>query len=262
MSLPQQSGQTAVEPELQGRTPRAVRDTRGTQKTRFWLWLLFLGVMVPLIMAARNDLGQMRTLLTHGRTATASVIDHHVTYGKHETYTLDYIFEAEGDVISDSADVSHWEYQQTTDGGPLTITYLPGNPKIHRVGTVNRRGFDVSVAGWVVGGTLAFLLLGGLLARMETFYRRARHLLRDGRAVGGVVTERKAKTAQGKYGPLTTYTLCYRFQTPSGERAGQDTVPQSLYNQCPSGTALTVLYDAANPARSRLYQTLTEVRLA
>lgn len=256
MSLPE-----SVEPELQGRTPRPVRYTSGTQKTRFWLWLLFVGVMAPLIGAALHDLGQMRTLLTRGKMATGSVIAHHMTYGKHNTYLLDYIFQAEGSVISDSADVSHWDYDQTRDGGPLTITYLPGNPKIHRVGLVNRRGFDVTVAGWAVGGSVAFLLLGGLLLRTETLARRAKSLLQNGQAVVGAVTERREKTTQGKSGPLTTYTLCYCFPTPSGEQAGQSVVDTTLAQSCPPGAALTVLYDAQKPTRNQPYRALTGVQL-
>lgn len=250
-----------VEPELQGRTPRAVRDTSGTRKARFWLWLLFVGVMTPLLMAARHDLEQMRTLLARGKTATASVIAHHMTYGKHNTYLLDYIFQAEGTVISDSADVSHLEYEQTRDGGPLTITYLPGNPQIHRVGTVNRRGFDVTIAGWAVGGSLAFLLLGGLIARAEILTWGARRLLQNGQAVTGVVTERKIKTYQGQSGTRTIYTLCYRFPTPQGEHSGRNNVTRAFYDQHPPGAALTILYDAQKPARNQPYRALTGVRL-
>lgn len=261
MSLPQPSGQTPVEPELQGRVPREVRYTRGTQKTRFWLWLLFLGVMVPLTTSGWNELSQMRMLGARGETTSASIIDHHVTYGKHTVYILDYVFEAEGEVISDSAVVSHLEYQQTRDSGPLTITYLPGNPHVHRVGTVNRAGFEVTLAGWLVGGTLTFLLLGGLLAKAEMLFRRTRRLLRDGQAVIGVVTERKEKTYQGKYGPQTTYTLCYRFPTPQGEQAGQATAPRLLSDQFPPSAALTVLYDAKSPRCNQPYQALTEAQI-
>src|SRR6185437_13971383 len=115
-------------------------------------------------------------------------------------------FNADGTVISDSADVSHGEYDQTRDGGPLTVTYLPGNPQIHRAGVVNKSGFDATLAEWSVGGSLAFLTLGGLLLRTEMVARRSRRLLQNGQAVMGIVTERKEKTSQGKYGPMTTYT--------------------------------------------------------
>lgn len=245
------------EPELSGPVPRPARFTRGTQVARFLLLaLLVAGVWLVCGLASR-DLADLAALRTSGRQVTASVMGKHETHGKSTSYYLDYGFLGNWTWVSDDESVSRSEYNAASLGDPILVTYLPSHPKTHRVGQVDEARVARARTAWTWGGGVTFVVLGLILLVAEANYRNQRRLLREGIPVTSEVMDRKSVP-----GKSTTYYIWYRYPLPNGgEETKKLSVSSRVYDQCPPGRAVTVLYDPNRPANSRPYRAITAATL-
>lgn len=134
---------------------------------------------------------------------------------------------------------------------PRPVRYSP-RVRIIRVVLLN---------GWIAALLIAHLLLGplnregtwlfltiallsaGVFLLMECHFRWRRHLLACGEATVGVVLSREAITS-GSSQSQVNYFLHYRYWGP-GDRTKDATVQVSkrIYEGCPDGCPITVLYD-------------------
>jgi hypothetical protein len=252
------TGQTTIEPELQGRTPRRVRYTGGTQGARLFVWLLLLGGGGLIAHFGTNDVRQLNALQAHGEQTQAHITDRHITHGKHDSYYLDYMFMTDKGMVSDDEEVSHQDYSDTSDGTPLTVTYLPENPDTHRVGIVDDRYIQRSVKDWLIGGSITALVLGLFVFFTEKNFRNHRALLENGIAVTGRITNRYL--VQGS--KSNSYFVQYEFDGPGGMISGKASVSRTIYDQTQPETPTTILYNPTRPNNNRPYSLLTDVRLA
>lgn len=115
---------------------------RATRNTRRLLIVLILGVYgLALILSMLALYGRHRDLAElaqQGRAVIATVTDRSQSRKHPGDYYVDYTFTAAGREVTGYQKVSQSKYDQTRIGGPVTITYLPSNPKRQEWGTVTQ----------------------------------------------------------------------------------------------------------------------------
>jgi hypothetical protein len=256
------TNEAALEPELTGPTPRPVRFTEATQAVRLFLLFLLVGGLLLMVWLASRDLGDLQALHARGKVAQAEILDRWVGHGKSDSYWLKYAFGVSGDVIYGETSVTREQYARTAVGESLTVTYLPSDPETHRVGEVTADRVTDERVNWTMGSLAVGLVLGLLFAGTEAHYRYRRRLLRDGVAVVGVVTGRRAVQSKS-----TEYYVRYEYPLRGQPltdpwRQGEVPVSGGLYAALREGQPLTILYLPWHPPTSLPYRTLTCVTLA
>lgn len=110
-------------------------------------------------------------LAQEGRTAAAQVNAKHRTSGRSPRYYVDYTFTVGSKVLEGSQSVSEETYLGTAVGSQQTITYLPSNPDLQRLGTVSKaQAADTKLIAFLGLGFLT-LILGALIWYVEHYYR-------------------------------------------------------------------------------------------
>jgi hypothetical protein len=141
------------------------------------------------------------------------------------------------------------------------VTYLPSNPKIHRLGSAEERLLSQNLTCNVLALILA-LLFAFLLAYVEIRARRELRLARGGEVTEGRIIEKTNNEFMGR----RSYRVRYRLDTPDGvRRIGSVTTGRMLWEWLRIGSVITVLYDPDNPRNHcptfglRFVQFLTDV---
>lgn len=135
------------------RHEREVRNTR-----RILIGMLSAVYVIALIAASiamYTRYQDMVHLAQQGKAVTATVTDRSQSKKHPSDYYVDYSFVVQNREITGYQKVTRSKYDQTHLGGPVTITYLPSDPKLQEWGTVTQE----SVAATRASSCWAMLFL-------------------------------------------------------------------------------------------------------
>jgi hypothetical protein len=105
---------------------------------RLFLYIFWYGILIFLMVFLVTDYHELNLLAQEGQITSARVTSKRSSAGKSESYHLICQFEVNGRLEESSESVTRETYKQTHIGDPLTITYLPANPSLTRMGKVDR----------------------------------------------------------------------------------------------------------------------------
>jgi len=251
------TNQHVLEPELAGPVPRAAQFTPMTKFTRALGLTIWIAVTIGLFYGAYRDISTLQRLVTTGKTMYATVTDHYAHYGKSTSYHLDYAYTLDGAAYGNSVSVTRNFYEETQIGSHLLITYLPSDPAIVRVGTVNQPLIHSHTQNWVIGIGLVCTILGIIFAIIEGNYKKRMFLMRYGTAAIGRITG----SAQSHNKKTTSYTVSYSFSADGQPMWQTVLVPSQFYFSVFSGAFITILYVPDNPIDSLPYKAIAEVEI-
>jgi hypothetical protein len=225
--------------ELSGASPREVRLSAGGKALTCLAVLIFGGAVaagVGLSRIAARQQANRATLRAVGAEVEGAVTRRWIDGGKSETRMVAYEFQHSGHTYHGSSDAPRRIWGSLQVGAPLTVRFLPANPKLNHP------------AGWETYGMPKFLpgamsallvLLGGLIVFA---IRRESRLLSEGRPALARVT----KVTRVKDGHM----MRYEFRTLNGEVVkGRG---KSRHAQ-PVGATVCVVYDRDNARRNEPY---------
>lgn len=246
------------EPELR----TGVRQTTWTSEARdtrtLFVGLLLATLLIGGFFAAR-DLSDLHALRRQGREVSAQVTGKRETHGKSVSYNLEYRFYSGGEWINDHDDVPQYLYESTPIGDTLGVTYLPSDPTVHRIGSVDDRRVARRTRGWLfgIGGIAAFFLLG--IWGIEYDYQRQMRLAISGIPTAGSIISCEPVMSGNQ---VKWYQVKYTFaDLRSNTRTAGWSAPEALGKRLQNGQNVTVLCDADNPNHFVLYTALTAVRV-
>lgn len=230
------------EPELRQEPPRAVKLAPAAMVS-IVSWLLAAAVVgffvwdrvAPLSPASREQ----RLLAAEGESAEATV---HRKETRESTageprYQLYYNFRGvDGGAVRSSATVSRRVFERYEVGDEIEVRYLPGDPVMHYLPPLERSDTEVRIA------LAAAVLAAFFLFLLEAKRRRHKKLVRDGKAVPGVVVGVKVR------GAARAATVA--FETLHEKRELRATLRRPALEK---GDAATVLYDPSDPREAELY---------
>jgi hypothetical protein len=120
-----------------------------------------------------TGLSQDRSLEQEGRNADGTVLEKKVGTRSHESqsrvgrtietyYSVVFRFSVLGEDITDTVELDKDMWDRLQEQGPIRVTYLPDEPKIHRVEGQDTEFQLWKLLLWLAGGGL-FLYVGKLL---------------------------------------------------------------------------------------------------
>ena len=131
----------------------------------------FGSLLVMLWWGLFTILHDVTQLAQKGRTTAAQVTAKHRTFGRSRRYYVDYRFNVGSKVVEGSQSVPEETYMGTAEGSQQTITYLPSDPNLQRLGTVSKAQVaDTQRIGFVALSFLT-LIFGALIWYVEHYYR-------------------------------------------------------------------------------------------
>jgi hypothetical protein len=170
-------------------------------------------------------------------------------------YAVEYAFVVNGTERAGRASVNQEGYEGLTEGEPVAVRALEADPAVRPWVRLPGQSPAMDVLGqWgaaLFWNGIMSLFVWGAYARPW----RARRLVRDGRAVPGVI--RDVTTRAGKGGK--SYRLTYEyaasdpFGLPGQPRLGTMTTERKEASAYRSGRPVTVVYDPDKPSRSVVY---------
>ena len=132
---------------------RREREVRNTRRILMGvISAIYAIAFVAAIIAMHSRYQDLVSLAQQGRVVTATVTDRSHSKEHSSDYYVDYSFLAQNREITGYQKVSQSKYDQTQIGGPVTITYLPSNPKLQEWGTVTQAkvAADRASSGWAL----------------------------------------------------------------------------------------------------------------
>lgn len=202
-----------------------------------------------------KNLSELRMLANSGRQATGMVTRKNEMHGKSTTYEVYYSFHA-GSEITDEQDVDLHEYVNYDEDGPISVTYLPNDPAVHRVGTVDsarvvqgEATLRLATTLWTVGGIL-------IIGLVWAGYLKEKRMLASASVTTGTVIGSVRLRGRG-----ASYKVTYEFEA-GGVRYSRLTTLDALRGRAaPVGTQVTVYYWPSDPKRSKMAQQFTMAEL-
>jgi len=228
-------------PKLTTSRPRDVRLTAGGRVLLAVALLLFAGAITSYILLSRESVRQAserRLLATEGVPAQGVVT--RLWTNDDNRRRVDYQFEVGAVSYGGRANVSDTVRRTLRVGLPITVRYVPTNPRLNDLGG-SRGGLPAAIAPVVA---VLMTLAGGLcLYGLD----RQRRLLMDGRVAPAVVTgQRKQKPREG---PGNT-VIDFEFQVLSGAIRRGSAAP----SKAPAaGKVICIIYDPERPERHGIY---------
>jgi len=228
-------------PRLTTSRPREVQLTAGGRALLAVALLLFAGAITSYVLLSRESArqaGERRLLATEGVPAQAVVA--RLWTNDDNRRRVDYQFEVGAVSYGGRADVSDAVRRRLRVGLPITVRYVPKNPRLNDLGG-SRGGLPSAIAPVVAA---LMTLAGGLcLYGLD----RQRRLLMDGRVAPAVVTgQRKQKSTEG---PGHT-VIDFEFRVLSGAiRRGSATPSKAPA----AGKVICIIYDPERPERYGIY---------
>jgi hypothetical protein len=231
-----------------------------TQAVRAMAWgiVCVFGVL-SLGMTARN-LGELLALRRSGRLTEAQVFNKEpeVQLGNATTGLVYYSFRIQRRSVTGRFRAQRADYPLLRTGRHLTVTYLPADPGIHRLGLVD--------TGRVLregAATLLLLLCGGVYIVapaivLERAWRRELRLARCGVETEGAIVGCRPHYRSGK--PVA-YDVRYEFELPGGRTLrGAARIGHMEGEPTLIGFPIAVLYDPARPEHHRPSAALRAIR--
>lgn len=197
---------------------------------------LLLAVVTAGGSLAVRDVAAVSALHTRGKRAWATVISRAVVAPP----TIYYAFPAEGQIVRDSARSERRLYPQFWTGRQFPVTYLPGSPRVHRVGSVPQRDVDVTLLVDALRAALPALSLCLLIACEFRSSAHELELVRRGMLVQGHVIGVRT---------LLLSRVSYAYEIEGATRRGACVADGFTARRMAAGCR--VLVDPKRPARSR-----------
>jgi hypothetical protein len=243
-------------PELEQPLPRPVRlSGSGIFSCMFavvfvaaGLWIAYRPVHDELRRDAQNA-SLARSLAADGRKAEATVTRLFTGLG----YVVSYQFTVDGRSYEKNAFISSQHWHSLQAGSPLTIRYLPADPKQSFPESDSPNSQTHWSVTLLVAGMALFFMFSFAAIQLSAVLPK-RRLLASGRPARGAVTSCK----EGYKGRSSGYFWHYEFPLGDGNQCqgkafrGEPTA---------EGSTVTVLYDQDRPSRNALYP-MEMVRLA
>ncbi len=213
---PRGSVQAAGLPTLP-RVRRAWLSPRTLATVTAWRTIAAMFGVLTLMATGLHALHEV-LLWRHGRLVEAQVINNErgsqVPIGGG---AIEYAYRIGKVAYTGTVEVDQSRYHALRMGAFLPVTYLPGNPHIHRVGVV--RGIEVA---WNLLNTmllisLAFLVLYDVLLAYERIARSQLRLVRTGVECIGVISHCKAVR---RHDEVVAYQVHYSVKLPGGISSG------------------------------------------
>lgn len=208
------------------------------------IWLLvgipFLGVGIG------NALSEQR-FQRQGMVATGTVLSkdlRRATKNRSTRYSVRFRFTtANGQTLTDDAQVPFEQWEQLQEQGPIQVTYLPTRPESNRLAgkdpflSVIFGGLGLVFAG--IGGFLFFKAISGILRNM--------HLERDGALATGTVTSVEQTNLKVNGRPL--WRIRYQFTDRQGRKVDgkSEAMPWEEVARLGEGASGKVRFDPAKP---------------
>jgi hypothetical protein len=221
----------------------------------FWTWFggIWLGIGVPFLAigigVAIDGARLGARLAQEGRTVSGTVLAKEIREQDFEPVCrVDYrFFPPEGAPITGSAEIAEAAWDTLVERGPIAITYLPGDPRRHRV-----RGQGSSVLLPAIFGVLGSILtfLGGMvLVKSRAARRVAEPLGEDGSIAEATVVD--LRTARLRIHGVWQWRVRYRFTDGAGRtHEGAATIAPEEADGLEAGSRGRVRYDPDRPRRS------------
>jgi len=241
--------------------PREARFTRGAQAGRGALLGGLLLLPSLILWTGERSAAVFRMLRDEGEVAKAEVTRVARRGGGRgaRKHGLEFRFRAGGEERTGSVRVSRRMAEASPPGTELTVTYLPRDPSIHRIGRVDETRAEEPWREALLAAAIVAAALAIAAAGVELWLRRQRALARDGAAAVATVTG--VTPVRGRRPPR--FQVAYRFQPPSAPPLESRTVLcGAAAGKLQAGDPLTVLYDPHEPGRHALQMGLTAVRFA
>ena len=189
----------------------------------------------------------VRRLLDSGIMTTATVTDSaaedHFRAGTIYRMTLKFL-DSRGRTVSSDADVDYHTYSSTSLGSTVSVTYLPADTDVCRVGKVTSAQIRAVVREFLIGaGAMAGFY--GLLAIGIAFDdRKQRLLLETGEVVQATVTRLS-------YAQQANYEVAYTFDIDGRTHRGTDRIDRKVLKPPQKGGSLGVIFQPAYPGNSK-----------
>ncbi len=127
----------------------------------------------------------------------ATVNNKYSSSGKSTSYYIEYSWLANNEYNSDKQDVGWSMYADTKIGSKVSVTILPSNPKISRLGHVDDAYLAHSINLWLGGSTCIVGLFVILRISIEVSHSREERLLESGFAVPALIKKISVSTKKG-----------------------------------------------------------------
>jgi hypothetical protein len=221
----------------------------------FWLWFggTWLGVGAPFlafgIWIAIDGARRSARLEREGRAAEGIVLVKEVREeDSGPSFRISFRFSPPGQgPITREAEVSEEAWDALEERGPIAVTYLPENPRRHRV-SGEKKEFLLPLIFGILGGVLT--CLGGMVLLKAIAARRAEARL----AQEGIVADAKVtavSTAKTRIHGVLQWRVRYRFEDSEGVvHEGATTISPEEVEGLEPGQTVRVRYDPARPGRT------------
>ena len=185
--------------EVPLQTPRTVHFRPSIRFARWFLLLLLLVRLGHSLWYGSVDISELNALQKHGQATQAQVINNVALAGY-----ANYAFRVNATAMVSSFPVPPSEAKNYPLGKYLPLVYLPDNPQIYRLGTVNAEVIRGQMGGWFLLGLQGLLVIGLPFLLLERRWQREMRLARDGSIATGQVTESNPVSVGGRTPPTTS----------------------------------------------------------
>jgi hypothetical protein len=153
----------------------------------------------------------------------------------------------EGRSYRGEEEVSREVYLASVQGDSCAVTYLPGRPQAHCLGSAAQRLRSHDRAT-ILCALLSALALGGCFGWVAFAAKRELQLARLGEAAEGRILQRDTTASRNR---ITCWVI-YTFEVPGAfATTGRACVSRALWDYLQPHTPVTILYDPEHPRRHR-----------
>ncbi len=248
--------QTWPPPEI---APLGPRETRLRPGTHVAIHSLRAVSAVAAILGSYwvvDNTNQLVALRDRGVDPGAKVTSKRILSGKSKTYEVSYDFKVNGFLGWGTTSVSKTQYEELTEGAPITITVLPDNFAVRRTGVVDEtRVRHANSSGLTATIVITLILFGSALAVRE-YARAQQRELADWPAFTAQVTL-VHHLSSGKSGK--TYLVSYQYVRETSVKDGAEEVTTSGDPPFKAGDHTTVLISPRGVPKLIRNYTMAEV---
>jgi len=193
-----------------------------------YLWKRFgcasvflIGLLVFLVgLGIPRVITEFRLATLKTASAEAQVTDHHITYGKSTTYSIDFEFTVNGQTYDGNDTVSSTDYDQWFIGSEVLVTYAVDDPSTFHLGGPGIDWLSIIYLPIIIIIVLIIMLIWWRNCRSTRM--NIQHLRRDGQLIfgqlkssgGQLITRGSGRNRHTDY----DVTIYGQFTNPAGKR--------------------------------------------
>jgi len=253
----------SLESELRASEPRRVSLTRAAVIMRVFLATALLVSIILTADSAAKDIRHLRNLVANCRPIQGEITGQYSTLNRHDTaYYLNYAYTVANHTYRGVEKVSHEYYDLSPMSSPITLAYLPRDPRVHFVGTITDDTMREGIENWIVRGLVIVGFFAIFALGNELGLRNQVYLLRCGKTARASVISAWAR--RGNWGPSASsvsYRITCSFWTGQEEVSKQFIVSGSMYGRIHVGDHITVVFDRRKPQNCLPYGAFNSVYL-